>query len=140
VKPLSLREIILLTRCLGALQELEAGKRAPKTSLQRRFVSVCRGALPATTEYERAYLNWRQTRCDLTVERARIENEQLRGVQRARERLRQNQRVVELKKIERQAEARLALELERQKSHAKRKAHEWGTRDDWRRDRGAWRK
>jgi hypothetical protein len=46
----------LIAPYIKALQELE---RVPRTALQMHFVEVCRGGALPTTAYERAYLAWR---------------------------------------------------------------------------------
>jgi hypothetical protein len=49
----------LIAPYIKALQELERGVRVPRTALQMHFVEVCRGGALPTTAYERAYLAWR---------------------------------------------------------------------------------
>jgi len=49
----------LIASYVKALQELDRGVRVPRTALQVHFVEVCRGGALPTTAYERAYLAWR---------------------------------------------------------------------------------
>jgi hypothetical protein len=61
----------LIAPYIKALQELERGARVPRTALQMHFVEVRRGGALPTTAYERAYLAWRakeQRRLKLELE------------------------------------------------------------------------
>jgi uncharacterized protein YifE (UPF0438 family) len=50
----------LIAPYIKALQELDRGVRVPRTNAQVHFVEVCRGGAQPTTAYERAYLAWRE--------------------------------------------------------------------------------
>lgn len=130
------KEIGLLLPCIRALEELERGKRRPRTHLQRQFVGVCQGKLPARTPYEYAYLKWRKSKPDLLKL-----TQDMTAKRNARER--ELNRINELRKIEARAKEREAVDIARQKEKYKtptRRVSEWGTREDWKRDRGSWRR
>jgi hypothetical protein len=144
-------EIRLLVRCIHALEMLELGERPPTTELQQQFLKVCKGELPARTDYERAYLKWRKGKPDLLklhgdiatakAKRSPVQHKAERAVQ--IERQRERRRKIELKKIEAQAKQREAADIARQKQKAKiptRRILEWGTREDWKRNRDSWRR
>lgn len=115
----------LLAPYIRALEALDKGKRLPRTALQRHFVSVCRGQAPARTRYEKAYLKWRAEK--LRREKERIERERQRSCEK------------ELRKAAQQAKRRDEIDMAQQRANLStrpsRRIKEWGTREDWKRDR-----
>jgi uncharacterized protein YifE (UPF0438 family) len=148
---LSPNEIRLLAPCIHALEMLERGERKPRTALQRHFLNVCKGECPARTAYERAYLKWRESKPDLLklqrdirtakAKRSPVQDRANGNLQIARQR--ERRRKIEFKKIEEQAKRREAADIARQKQKYKiptRRVQEWGTREDWKKDRDSWRR
>jgi uncharacterized protein YifE (UPF0438 family) len=136
VDALTLDDVRLLISCVRALEQLESGARKPKTDAQVHFVLVCRGEQTPQTPYERAYLKWRERRPDL-----RLLERKLVDINASRSQPREAKRKAEIKKIEQQAAARLALDHAQQpRKLPTRTTPEWGNREDWKRDRGSWRR
>jgi uncharacterized protein YifE (UPF0438 family) len=127
-------EAQLLEKYGEAFRELEIGIRLPKTTLQKRFVRVCRGEVPATTFYEKLYLKARLVGTP-TPKTMRVSSGSKKFAKPPSGSNGSGKQA--------QIEQRKALDLERlNKFLAKptRVAAEWGSRDDWKRDRGSWRR
>ena len=134
---LNAKEVSLLRPYIRALEKLEQGKIEPKTALQKHFLAMCRGESPARTEYEFAYLKWRRTKPDLSkVKQNGMPPKKSRNV-RLKDETKLNQ--TELKKIALQVKRRVAADIARQKSQAPtRTINEFGSREDWKKDRASW--
>jgi uncharacterized protein YifE (UPF0438 family) len=144
-------EIRLLIRCVHALEMLERGERKPTTALQQHFLDVCKGKYRARTAYEHAYLKWRVSKPNLLKLQQEIATAKAKGrpVKDKTERVaqivrqRERRRKIELKKIEAQAKRTEAADIARQQQKYKiptRITPEWGTREDWKKDRDSWRR
>lgn len=149
---LSAKEIRLLMPYIRALEELELGKRKPKSFLQSQFVSVCKGDIPARTKYECAYLKWRKTRPFLSIakqgravtiipKKIRLKKETNHTIK-AKRIKHESRGKIALKTIALQVEQRDAIDRGRQIAQRdntpNRRINEWGNREDWKKDRGSW--
>ncbi len=74
MKVFSRQDAVLLRSCINALNELVAGKRAPRTHQQEKFVRVANGKAVAVTQYEKAYLRWLERKPDIEEYLNAIEN------------------------------------------------------------------
>ena len=110
---------------IKALQELDRGVRVPQTALQVHFVEVCRGGAQPTTAYERAYMAWRGKE----QQRLKLEAEEQAGRRRLN-RTRGNEAAVVPPKLV--PGAGLIP-----KPYARFVAEPLGTREDFKKDRGA---
>jgi hypothetical protein len=126
---------------LRACQDLELGRRQPTTLAQEQFLKVCGGEFHPVTEYEIEYLKWRSKKVD---EEQRLASQDVAAAQDG-ERWTQRQRASVEKPSTKQMQIaeRERLDLKRKKEFLAgptRVAEEWGSRDDWKRDSGSWRR
>lgn len=148
---LTIAEIKRLLKHLRGLQQLDSGVKMPATALQRRFVEVCRGRAKPITPHEVAYIKWRTTKPDLYRLAAEHEKQKqiaARAAQHRNNQLikschldREKKRERELIKIARQAEERAAREAAvaaARRDVPRPRITEFGTRDDFRKDRASW--
>jgi hypothetical protein len=115
----------LIAPYIKALQELDRGVRVPKTAMQVHFVEVCRGGAQPKTAYERAYLAWRakeQQRLKLELEGQALRREP------------HNNRGHETAAVPPKP---MPGRWSDPKPYARYVAEPLGTREDYKRDRGA---
>jgi hypothetical protein len=115
----------LIAPYIKALQDLDRGVRVPKTPMQVHFVEVCRGGAQPTTAYERAYLAWHGKK----QQRLKLEAEEQAGRRRSNS-SRGNEAARVTPKL---APGRWSDP----KPYARFVAEPLGTREDFKKDRGA---
>lgn len=128
----------LTPKQIETCRNLESGKRTPITTLQKRFVRVCRGEVPAITPYEKAYqkLRAKERRQMVATRETELKKESADKRTGNRNSIPTNKNASnELSKRDLEIKKKFLPKLTRV---AEEKGG--GTREDWKRDRGSWRR